>query len=47
MKKTPLFALLLLWNQLAAQSMLPDFCKIEIGTNLSIYFLHNHKTNPI
>jgi len=35
MKKTPLFVLLLLLNQLAAQSNLPDSCKIEIGTNLS------------
>lgn len=38
MKKTPLFILLLLLNQLAAQSSLPDSCKIEIGTNLSGMF---------
>jgi hypothetical protein len=36
MKKIPLFVLLLvLLNQLTAQSNLPDSCKIEIGTNLS------------
>lgn len=38
MKKIPLFALLLLLNQLGAQSILPDSCKIEIGTNLSGMF---------